>query len=242
MISFTVEGMMGQFRKYYTTVTSLTYAFPPRNTIAGIIAAILGLEKDSYYDLFSRNNAKIALQILNPVRKVSFSTNYLDTDQLSYRRFRGEGMVPSRIEYVMSLNGGSLKYKIFLEHKDTKLVEILRTKMKEGKSHYPLSLGTANCLASMSDFEYMDTEILRLTNEEDFEVITVMRQDQIKIDPIKNTGRRIMIEERVPPDFKGNRLATSKSSNYVYEAECKPLVVSLKGDIYRINDKYGTFM
>ncbi len=242
MISFTIEGAMGHFRKYYTTVTSLTYAFPPRNTIVGIISALLGLERDSYYDLFSRGNARIGLQILNPVRKVSFSSNYLDTDQLSYRKFRGEGMLPTRIEYVMSLNDGPLRYKVYLEHKDKRLVENLKDRLKERKAYYPLSLGPANCLASVSEFDDMNVEVLRIADEEEFDTVTVMRQDQIKIDPAKNIGKRIMIEERAPPDFKGNRLPASKSINYIYEADCKPLTVSTKGEIFRVDGRYGTFM
>jgi CRISPR-associated protein Cas5h len=243
MISFIIEGMMGQFRKYYTTVTSLTYSFPPRNTVAGIIAAILGLERDSYYDLFSRDKAGIGLQILNPVRKVSFSTNYLDTDQLSYGKFRGESMLPTRVEYVMSLNGGPLRYKVFIEHKDVKFTEALKNKLREQKSHYPLSLGPANCLASLSDFEDMDVEVLHSDGKEEFNIITVISQNQIiKIDPFKNKGKRIMIEERAPPDFKGDRMPASRSMNYIYEADCKSLIVSLKGGVYKIGNEYGTFM
>jgi len=233
---------MGQFRKYYTTVTSLTYAFPPRNTIIGIIAAILGLERDSYYDQFSRDKAKVGLQILSPVRKISFSTNYLDTDQLSYGRFRGESMVPTRVEYVMGLRDGLLRYRVFLEHKDAQLLETLKNKIRGKKSHYPLSLGPANCLASLNGFEDMDVEVLHLDNEGEFEVVTVMRQDQIRLDPSKNKGRRIMVEERAPPDFRRNRLPASKSINYVYEADCKPLTVSLRGDVFKVAGGYGTFM
>ena len=243
MISFTIEGFMGHFRKYYTTVTPLSYVFPPRNTIVGILAAILGLKRDSYYNLFLRSNSKIGLQILTPVRKVSFSTNYLDIDALSYEKFRGKGMVPTRGEYVISLDGGALKYKIFLEHKDENLLETLEAKLKEMKSYYPLSLGSANCLAFLSDYQAMKDIVPFQTNgEEEFEIITIVRQDQIKIDPAKNVGRRIMIEERLPPDFKDDRIPGSKSLNYVYEADCKPLIVALKGEVYRIDDKYGAFM
>jgi len=233
---------MGHFRKYYTTVTSLTYAFPPRNTIVGIIAAILGLKRDSYYDLFSRSKSKIGLQILTPIRKVSFSTNYLDTDQLNYRRFRGESIVPTRIQYVMSIDANPLKYRIFLEHEDIKLVETLKNRLREGKIYYPLSLGAANCLAFISDFRDMDTDILNIEDEKEFDIVTVIRQDHIKIDPKKNSGKRIMIEERIPPDFEGDRQPSSKSINYIYEANCKPMTISVKGKIYRIDAEYGTFL
>ena len=244
MISFTIEGYMGHFRKYYTTVTSLTYAFPPRNTVVGILAAILGLKRDSYYNLFSRENSKIGLQILTPVRKAPYSLNYLDTDALSYRRFRGEGMVPTRVECVMSLDGGPLRYRIFLEHEDKGLLKVLKDKIKEARSTYPLSLGPAYCLAYISDYQDMEAVIPFKTDGGEFEIVTIVRQDQIEIDPEKNIGRKIMIEERLPPDFKDDRVPGTKSLNYVYEADSKPLTVTLKGDteVYKMDDKYGTFM
>lgn len=244
MIYFTIEGLIGHFRKYYTTVTSLTYAFPPRNTVAGIIAAILGMRRDSYYDIFSRKRAKLGLQILTPIRKVSFTTNYLDTDQLTLRRFRGEGMVPTRVEYVMGTNGSPLRYRIFFEHKDKNIIEKLKAKLRERKTCYPLSLGPANCLAHICEFGDEDVDIINATGDKEFNILTVIRQDNVvKIDPAKNVGKRIMIEERLPPDFKGGRQPASKSLNYIYEAECRPLRVFVKGEVYKINsDGYGTFM
>jgi len=58
LLIFDWKGRMGHFRKLDTNSSSLTYSFPSRTTIAGMIAGVLGYEKDSYYELFRRKGAK----------------------------------------------------------------------------------------------------------------------------------------------------------------------------------------
>ncbi len=219
MMSFNLEGKMGHFRKFYTTVTSLSYAFPPRNTICGTIAAILGLERDSYYDLLSRDRCKIGIQILEPVKKVLLTTNYLDTDEISFRRLRGIGMKPTRVEYLFSDNDRYLRYKIYFVHEDNKIMDELSKRVKSQKIHYPISLGPAHCLAQIADFEEIEPKALVLGDKTQLGILTVIQQDQIvEIDPKLNEGKRIIIEERVPPDFGVGRKPISSAKNYLYEA------------------------
>ena len=47
IIVFDIKGKFAHFRKFYTNSSSLTYGIPPRTAICGILAAILGLERDS---------------------------------------------------------------------------------------------------------------------------------------------------------------------------------------------------
>ena len=49
LLVFDISGKFAHFRKYYTNSSSLTYLVPPRTSIYGLIAGILGLERDSYY-------------------------------------------------------------------------------------------------------------------------------------------------------------------------------------------------
>jgi len=47
-----VSGDFAHFRKPHTTSPAQTFGVPPRTTIAGMIAGMLGLGRDSYYDRF----------------------------------------------------------------------------------------------------------------------------------------------------------------------------------------------
>ncbi len=59
---FDLYGKFAHFRKFYTNSSSLTYLIPPRTTIEGIIAALLGYERDSYYDVLSVDKLNIAVK------------------------------------------------------------------------------------------------------------------------------------------------------------------------------------
>lgn len=59
---FDLKGKFAHFRKFYTNSSSLSYLVPPRTVIEGMVAAILGFERDSYYDMFSAENLLVAVQ------------------------------------------------------------------------------------------------------------------------------------------------------------------------------------
>ena len=45
IVSFRYHAKFGHFRKPYSNVSSLSYPFPPRTALAGLIGAILGVPK-----------------------------------------------------------------------------------------------------------------------------------------------------------------------------------------------------
>jgi len=49
---------------------SLTYSIPTRTAVSGIIAAVLGFGKEDYQEHFTKPQAKIAIGIRNPVKKL----------------------------------------------------------------------------------------------------------------------------------------------------------------------------
>jgi CRISPR-associated protein Cas5h len=56
IISFDVGGKMAHFRKYYANNTALSYTVPPRTTLMGLLAAILGRGRDTYYKEMASDN------------------------------------------------------------------------------------------------------------------------------------------------------------------------------------------
>lgn len=80
MIIFDLYGRFAHFRKFYTNSSSLSYSVPPRTTIEGIIAALLGYERDSYYDLLDVDKLNVAVRKIGESRKVMQSLNYIKAD------------------------------------------------------------------------------------------------------------------------------------------------------------------
>jgi CRISPR-associated protein, Cas5h family len=79
ILIFDLVGMFAHFRKFYTNSSSLSYAFPPRTVITGLLAGILGYERDKYYEEFSSENCSVGLAIKNPIRKLVQTVNYIRT-------------------------------------------------------------------------------------------------------------------------------------------------------------------
>lgn len=260
MLVFDVSGRMAHFRRFYSSVTSLSYSFPPRNTVIGILAAILGYGKDSYYNIFSKENFGIAISINNRegLRRFMLPTNYLDTDQVSISRLRGSGKVPTAIEYIISTppeTEVSYRMYVMLFNKEYRnVIEELERRISQKEPIYPISLGPANCLASIDFVASTTADIIEVDNNKQIPIKTVIALDLISNDGIKledkNSfeGKRIIMEERLPPDFANKREIKGLSRNYVFEGKGGTIPVRLKPNtpVFRINIKgeeiYGTFM
>lgn len=256
---FDVSGRMAHFRRFYSSVTPLSYSFPPRNTVIGMLAAILGCEKDSYYNIFARENFGITLSINNQngLRRFMLPTNYLDTDQVSISRLRGRGKVPTSIEYIMPVPPDTeVSYRIYvvlLNEKYRNMLEELERRVREKEPIYPVSLGPANCLANIDWVTYTTADMIDADSRE-IPIKTVLDLDIISDDGIKFEdksvfeGKKIVLEERLPPDFINKREINGMGRNYIFEGKGDTIPVRLKPNtkVFKVKIKseeiYGTFM
>lgn len=258
---FDVEGHIAHFRCIYSNVASLSYHFPPRNTVAGMLAAILGLERErlgheGYYSLFSRDVCDIAVRIMTPLRKVQFGINYLDTGSrgvVEKRKIRGltaRKQIP--VEYVVAKDfSRNVKYRVYVRHKDADVIEHLTKRIETNRPAYPVSLGPAYCLASITLIEE-DTGVEEVDTSQLYHVLTIMPQSCVKIDydqinKLQRSGHslKIVLEEGLPPDLGPYRRPTSNTGgNYFFEENGRPVPVKIVAakQILRIGDYYGIFM
>jgi CRISPR-associated protein Cas5h len=149
VLIFDLVGKFAHFRKFYTNSSSLSYHFPPRTAIEGIISAILGKERDSYYDLFLPTKSKIAVSTKTQTRSIMQTVNYLSVKSagdLSGRRPRTQ--VP--IEIITADNiYEDLRYRVYFYHDDVSLTKELEARIKASTFRYPTSFGLANFLCSV---------------------------------------------------------------------------------------------
>ncbi|MEM3334056.1 MAG: CRISPR-associated protein Cas5, partial [Thermoplasmata archaeon] len=105
VLVFDIWGDYAHFRKIETTTSPLTYFIPTRTALSGIISAILGLERDSYYELFFPENAQLAVRVLKSLKKVRININLIKTDEGFYLwDIRNNPRSPTPFEFVKDPN------------------------------------------------------------------------------------------------------------------------------------------
>ncbi|MDW8003059.1 MAG: CRISPR-associated protein Cas5 [Deltaproteobacteria bacterium] len=262
-VVFDIEAQVAQFRCIYSNVSTLSYHFPPRNTVVGILAAILGLERErpnneGYYGLLGRDKCGIAVRMMSPVRKIQFTVNYLDTGSsglVDKKKITGKGRrKQTPVEYVIGAGISRLKYRIYVLHNDPYVRERLREKVEKGRSVYPLSLGPAYCCAFISfvSDDIVDEQLHDAQPHQTYWVVTVVPEKALKsielteVEKLQRSGQslRIVREENLPPDFGPRREPLPQGGgNFYFEESGKPMPLKLNPvKIFKTKDGYGVFM
>ena len=163
LISFEIKSKFAHFRPFYTNASSLSYYFPPRTTIIGIIAGILGREKDSYYETFSSENLDVSVEILTPIRKSIFTIKYYRTKEsdLSIKKFlKGVEDYPTSIEVLMPIADNFLGYRIYLKFKNNfEIEEELWNTLESNKVKYAPYLGISEFLAFIENPKKLEEKL-----------------------------------------------------------------------------------
>lgn|GEM_PF-302427 len=234
VVVFDLTGSMAHFRKYYTNSSSLTYGFPPRTVLMGIIAAILGMERDSYYETLDRGGFSVAVKV--PGRRLMQTVNYTRTTKDDLSVLRRFGTVPgTQIPMELLLpdkEHSRLCFRIFFTHPDSKLLSETAHRLKENRSYYPLYLGLTECpaipeyrgLFKAQDYQDLPAgENVTLTS-----VLNVTLMQKLVLSG--GTSGRVF-RERVPHSFgEGRRLRPPASLLYT---EGEHLSALLHVDAYK---------
>jgi len=138
---FDISGEFAHFRKFNTTTSPLTYPVPPRTTLAGMLGAIIGLDRFSFYEIFSRENSFIAVQVINPIRKTSHAFNLIDTKK-SFFNISNR----TQIEFELIQNA---HYRIFVSVLDEKIYSRLKENISLNRTHFTPYLGLSQFTAKI---------------------------------------------------------------------------------------------
>jgi CRISPR-associated protein Cas5h len=185
------------FRKFYTNSSSLSYPFPPRSTLAGLIAGLLGsYERDGYHEDLSLDRCKIAVAVKTPVRRVMQTVNYLFTK--SAKDFDGSaGGTQIPIEWIFPIvTASKLRYRVYVTHSDKIWLEKLDNMLRNDGWVYPPYLGMSECLAQVTRVCTLDDWSLSLS-EETAQIATVLPTDALDGAPELIPESQI-IKERIP--------------------------------------------
>jgi len=165
ILIFDLSGKMAHFRKYYTNSSSLTYYFPPRTVIIGLIAGLIGKERDSYYEIFSKDKAYVGISVKSNIKKIIQTVNYIWAEKLSDLNLSKGQHTQIPLEIITPQNfDDSIKYRIYFYHKENEIYERIIDAVKNKKIVYPPYLGIAEFAANIEFLDIVKPEIKVIKN------------------------------------------------------------------------------
>jgi CRISPR-associated protein Cas5h len=190
MFAFEIWGKFASFRDPFTISQNISLPIPPKTTVAGMMGAILGVE--NYFDDNAFSNFEYSVITLNPIRKKSFSQNYINDytskvqthlNSLKRGNFEkiGVGMrdkkspqKPINRELLLDV-----KYLIFI--KDFEYEETITDYIQNRISRFPLYLGNSEFAGSFKSIPISNaTELL---GEKSVRVDSfILESDIVKVD------------------------------------------------------------
>lgn len=235
LIVFDVKGTFAHFRKYYTNSSSLTYKAPPRTTVAGIIAAILGYDRDTYYEKLSSDNASIGVRILEPSRKIIQTLNFVKaTSQRSLILFNEDH---TQIPFEVLCNYSGIKFRIYFSHKDEAIMEELRQRLEERRYYYAPYLGIASFNCSICNVQYSSADLKKESGQ--VLISSLINTKNIIEKSISLTPNLNLAKENMPRDFNEGRYL-KESSSYLYDEKGSSIGIKTDEKIAHIVYRDGT--
>ncbi|ACV11628.1 CRISPR-associated protein Cas5, Hmari subtype [Halorhabdus utahensis DSM 12940] len=228
-LSFEIRGPWGHFRRVEGNVVKQTYRIVPRTTVAGLIAAVLGIDRDGYYDLFGPEVSAIAIQPVEELRTVNMPMNTLSTAAGDLTSLNPRGKISIKLPNPTKLRQQhnyevlvDPAYRIDVALADDERYEQLRETLAAGKSHYVPSLGLSEYLAEIDYLGEFDVKPGPASGTIAVDSAVPDAMDDVVLDP----ETRCQIEQS--PAFMasdGSGRTTTEYTTYTYNPDAEPLQV-----------------
>lgn len=226
VLCFDLFADYAQMKKYYTTMSPLSFSIPPGTVVRGFLGALIGIDKRISPEYF--HEVDISLMLNNPVKKVTIPENLLKTtSKKHFSRF--EQHKPTNIEFAKDVS-----YRIYLKTGNKEKYGKIKEKLFNHNSVYTLSLGISEALANFGNVKetavksessglkqvrsIIPTDSIKDINFDNLEVFTVKL-------PMKMKNDREVIEYR----------------EFAFERGGKTIPVEAEGTVKLKNDDYVIF-
>jgi len=231
-LSLTISGPWGHFRRVEGNVVKQTYRVIPRTTVAGLLAAVIGIGRDEYYDLFGPDRSWIAISPVEQLRTVNMPMNTLSTADGDLTSLNARGKISVKLPDPTKLRQQhnyevlvDPAYRIDVALANQERYEQLRELLMAGKSHYVPSLGLSEHLAEIEYHGEFDIDPVPGPNDEPLEVDSTVPGgfEDVLMEP----NRRCQVEES--PAFMQsdeNGRSTTAFTTYAFNPDGGSLTVT----------------
>mgnify|MGYP001601988865 CR=1 FL=1 len=232
ILIFDIQSEYGHFRKYNTTTSPLTYSIPTRTAIAGILGAILGMERelrDGVYpegaepvqEFFSKDKSDIAVQIMRPVKKENIGFNLINTKNWNTYYTIPIGRTQIEFELVKDVH-----YRIYLAMEDKAKFEELSERIIHKRHHFTPYLGLAQ-FTTLVDFVRKATAQHVQGNGDFIEIITAVNMSKLQGEPPVEFQREFFYSANNMPIAMNRDREVLEYSEVLIEKNGNPLKVKI---------------
>ncbi len=206
VLAFGLWGDLAHYKKYYTTMSPLSFSIPTGTVLRGILGAILGIHADEAPEHF--HDTYIGLALEKPVKKVTIPLNNVKvTSKKHFSRY--EAHKPSNYEFVKDP-----AYTVYVDCGSQAMQTELYTRLREHRSEYTVSLGLSETLANFGSAQVLQVEQVGKATQG---IRTIIPRD--KMHPTKDTFENARIfAERVPVRMLNTREVT-EYTEFLFDAD-----------------------
>jgi CRISPR-associated protein Cas5h len=244
ILSFHLKGKMAHFRRYYSNSSALSYTIPPRTTIIGIVAGMLGYPRDSYYEAFSKDQCKVAVSVRAPIKKQIQKLNLLmvksPNDLNGYQEFHSQ--TATELVLPQNIRNGFIDYQIWLAHRDPSVIDDLLS-FTSGPGYVSkgisVALGTAQHLGWVEGGQALEGEA---NGEGLADIHSVIPSRKLhKIDFSNPVSEYRLYKEDMPVEFDKERKLIDKG-NMIINVHSSPVRAHVSDFVRLSNGEIITWM
>ncbi len=249
IISFRYQAKYGHFRKPYSNVSSLSYPFPPRTALAGLLGAILGIPKAEVPLIMDTNNLKIAVEIEKPIKTITHVTNFRKdgAGRINYSIKRSKRIKKQdELKNIPDWNAATQIPQELLRYPSYIIYVSLRDNMGEFISRirtkrfvYTPCMGLSGFLAEL---DYISEGVGKQLDPGQYDVSTVTDKayGSLSLDWLDETENKHVLEVLAPHLGSPDRRFTYK--RYLLNMLSKPLPLNMTGNSYEFEHKIISFL
>lgn len=250
IIQFDISGKFAHFRKYYANNTAMSFSIPPRTTLMGFLAGMLGLPKDSYYEAFASDKVRIGVAVKSSLKKTFHRLNLLsikskgDIKKSFDSDFRGaNGRIQTPFEVVSGhhIQTDEVVYRVFVScfESGKNIFDELRNRLESKNMHFQTTLGISQFLANVSNSYVFESVKEHTVENEWIEFHSAVISDNITaLDFEREDLQHFVEEELLPADFKANYdRELSKMNRVLFTTGNIPLKVKFSGNYFEIENE-----
>lgn len=250
ILCFKISGKFAHFRKYYANNTAFSFTIPPRTSLMGMVAAVMGLERDSYYERFSSEKIRFGIRVLSPLKKSFHRLNLLSIKSLGdiskklSSDFRGEGgriQTPFEVITGLNISRDMVIYQVFVAANENGEAEFdaIKESFLKKEPVFNISLGTANFSAAISEIHLVTAEKSNNDDLKDFVLVysSIPSEHIFELQFSKEDfdSYNFIEEDMMPSDFVANKnREVRKMNRVVFSTTPNPLRVKLNKPFYKI--------